>query len=245
MGKRRLRESDLYKPVRDYLVANGYIVQAEVKGCDIAAVKGDDLIIVELKRGLTVGLLTQATARQKITDSVYVAIPAPKQLFGKRWNGMQGLIRQLELGLILVFTDGIEPRVQVAFHPLPYDRKKRSGKRRAIIQEIAGRSGEYNKGGITGEKLITAYRENAIHIACCLEALGPSSPKRLRQLDTGQKTLSILCNNVYGWFERVDKGIYSISARGRLDIKSYPELAEKYRMRITSQIPQRSSDRPA
>lgn len=227
-----MKESALYRPVRDYLAANGYTVRAEVKDCDIAAVKGDDLIVVELKRGLTVGLLAQATERQRITDSVYVAIPAPKQLVGKRWNGMRRLVRQLELGLILVFTGGIEPRVEIAFHPLPYQRQKPRAKRRAVIEEIAGRSAEHNTGGVTGEKLITAYRENAIHIACCLEALGPSSPKRLRELDTGRKTGSILQSNFYGWFERIEKGVYRISTQGTRDIKAYAELADKYRTLI-------------
>ena len=39
-----MHETDLYGPIRDYLVTLGYDVQGEVKGCDIAARKGDDLI---------------------------------------------------------------------------------------------------------------------------------------------------------------------------------------------------------
>jgi hypothetical protein len=150
-------------------------------------------------------------------------------MIGKRWRGIRRLIRQLELGLILVFTGKVGRRVEVAFHPLPYDRKKQGAKRRAVIEEIEGRSAEHNTGGVAGEKIVTVYRENAIHIACCLDELGPSSPKRLREFDTGAKTTSILYNNVYGWFERVDKGTYSISAQGRRELGTYQELAERYR----------------
>ena len=49
-----MRETDLYGPIRDYLVAQGYDVQGEVKGCDIAARKGDDLIVIERNADLTI-----------------------------------------------------------------------------------------------------------------------------------------------------------------------------------------------
>ena len=35
-------------------------MRSEVKDCDIAAVKGDDLLIIELKKTLNVPLLVQA-----------------------------------------------------------------------------------------------------------------------------------------------------------------------------------------
>ena len=55
-----LVETDLYGPIRDYLVANGYAVQAEVKHCDVTARKGDDLIVVEMKLRCSLDLLIQA-----------------------------------------------------------------------------------------------------------------------------------------------------------------------------------------
>ena len=54
------KESDLYAPVRDYLTQLGYDVQGEVKDCDLTAVRGDELIVGELKRGFTIELLYQA-----------------------------------------------------------------------------------------------------------------------------------------------------------------------------------------
>ena len=54
------------------------------------------------------------------------------------------------------------------------------------------------------------------------------SPAELRSLGTGVKTYSILRSNVYGWFERIDTGLYGLSARGRADLAGYPELAAHY-----------------
>ena len=41
----KLRESDLYGPVRDYLTGLGYEVKGEVKDCDIAAVRDGEMIV--------------------------------------------------------------------------------------------------------------------------------------------------------------------------------------------------------
>ena len=224
------RETDLYEPVHDFLVAQGYTVRAEVNNCDITATRGDDLIVIELKRRFDLKLFTQATERQRITDSVYVALPAPGDMGPRgRWPGMKRLLRQLELGLILVFLDSPQPRVEVVFHPLPYQRQKRKRARRAVLAEMAGRGGGRNVGGSSRRKLVTAYREMAIHIACCLEKHGPLAPRRLREMGTGPKTTSILYDNHYCWFERVDRGVYALSARGREELAQYPDLAASFR----------------
>lgn len=225
------RETDLSGPVRDYLEANGYTVRCEVKHCDMAACKGDDLIVIELKRQFNIDLLIQATARRSITDSVYVALPRPRA-WDARWRGIMRLLKRLELGLILVTFSPRSTRVEVVFHPLPSPPRKSRKARRAVLEEIAKRSGDYNRGGSSGQKLVTAYRENAIHIACCLERFGPMAPRGLRALGTGPKTLPILSGNVYGWFERVERGIYALTAQGRKELASYDTVAAEYRVRL-------------
>lgn len=228
-----ISETDLYRPLHDYLVKQRYTVRGEVKNCDIAAVKDGDLIVIEMKRALNIPLLAQAVQRQRITDSVYVAIPRPSNK--RKWNGeskgVRDLLRRLEVGLILVSPNGRRPKVEVVFHPLPFERRRRKSVHRAVLEEIERRSADLNEGGSCRRKIVTAYRENAVHIACCLDALGPSTPKALRALGTGSKTLSILYRNVYGWFERVDKGLYALSAKGRTDLAQYPEFVDRYRVR--------------
>lgn len=229
-----IAETDLYRPIYKYLDKQGYTVRSEVLNCDIAAVKDDDLIIIELKKSLNIILLAQAIERQKITDSVYVAIPRPANK--RKWNiqskTIQTLLKRLELGLILVATTPGRPPVEIIFHPSVYQRRKRGVIKRAILDEISRRSGDFNEGGSCRRKLITAYRENAIHIACVLSEVGPMTPRALRGLGTGEKTLSILSRNVYSWFERVSHGLYALSAKGRAELEHYPDLVKYYKQAL-------------
>ena len=59
-AKAKLLETDLYEPIRDYLVAQGYTVRGEVHDCDVTATKGEELIVVELKLRFNMELLYQA-----------------------------------------------------------------------------------------------------------------------------------------------------------------------------------------
>ena len=231
-----MRETELYGPIRDHLVDLGYDVQGEVKRCDIVARKDDQVIVIELKRTFGTKLLIQAIDRQKITDSVYVALPGPYKRRSKRWRGIERLLRRLELGLIAVTLGPDMAQVEIVFHPLPYQQRKRARRKRAVIQEMSARTGDYNQGGSTRRKVMTAYRENAIHIACCLEVLGPSAPRRLRALGTGPKTTPILSSNFYRWFRRVERGVYELTPTGRAELAALPELAAKYRARAQEAI---------
>ena len=231
--KATLRETDLYGPIRDFLAAQGYLVRAEVQGCDVTATKDDDLIVVELKLRPSIELLIQAAQRQKITDSVYVAVPRPDKMPWKRWRSIQHLLRRLELGLITVAFTSATPFVEIAFHPVPYQRQKRKAARRAVIREMDGRSADFNQGGSSGRKLVTAYRESALRIAVFLDKIGPQSPKALRALGTGEKTLPILYGNVYGWFDRIGHALYDITPEGRTALKTYADLSARFRTELT------------
>ena len=37
------------------------------------------------------------------------------------------------------------------------------------------------------------------------------------------KAAAILQNNVYGWFERIERGIYGLSEAGRLALERWPQ----------------------
>jgi len=223
-------ETDLYRPVADYLADAGYTVRSEVHNCDIAAVKGDDLVIIELKLALNLILVAQAAQRQKIVDSVYIAIPRPSNK--SKWLGRNkavlSLLRRLEIGVILVSLSAGKPAVEVVSHPVPFERHKRRSAHRAILREVERRSGDFNQGGSTRTKLVTAYRENAVFVAVCLNEQGPLAPRQLRALGTGESTYNILHGNYYSWFERVSRGIYALTSRGHAELNQYPELAQRY-----------------
>ncbi len=223
-------ETDLARPLCDWLAGLGYTVRSEVKDCDIAALRGDDLLIVEIKKALNLAVVVQAVQRQRMTDTVYVAVPRPpnKWRWWKESRGVFHLLRRLELGLLLVSPSNGGPPVDVVFPPRPLARRKRAPSRRAVLAEISGRIADFNIAGSSRTKLVTAYRESAIHIACCLAHLGRMAPAALRALGTGSKTQSILQYNPYGWFERVERGVYGLSARGRRELEDYPQLVKHY-----------------
>lgn len=236
--KEKILEEDLCRPVSEFLVKQGYTVRSEVNYCDVTALKENELVVVELKRNLSVNLLSQAVKRQKAADLVYIAVPKPKRMIGNsKWKDICHLIRRLELGLILVSFKGEQAFIEIPIEPMYFDRDKSKAmnkkKRENIIKEINGRHSDLNIGGSTGKKLVTAYRENALYIACCLNRFGPLSPKGLRELGTdNKKTISILVENHYGWFEKVQRGVYYINDEGKKALDQYKELSEYYNNKI-------------
>ncbi|MDR2945968.1 MAG: DUF2161 family putative PD-(D/E)XK-type phosphodiesterase [Candidatus Adiutrix sp.] len=208
-----LKETDLYPPLKAWLEAGGYTVHAEVGGCDVAAQKGGELILIEMKRAVNLDLLLQVTRRQEAEAAVYAAVPAPK-LRSKRWQQLTRLLKRLEAGLLLVHMDSALPRVEVVFHPLPYTQPKPKAAARALLREMNGRSLSLNTGGGNRQKLMTAYRESALAVAAALERTGPTAPKTLRLNGAPKTTQSILTGNHYGWFERLGKALYALTPAG-------------------------------
>ncbi len=226
----KIKESDLYEPVKEYLDSLGYDTKGEVLSCDIAAVKGDELIVVELKRGFTMELIYQALKRQRAADSVYVAVPLPKRGYkDAHYNDMVNLCRRLELGLMLVgFTTGGKPQIDVAVNPSPakpvrHDKKKRM----AILTEHSGRTGSVNTGGVARRKIITVYKEQALCIAKILSEHGELSAKQIKELGGGDKTSSILRMNYYDWFMKTGSGkelTYRITEAGEQALTEFGNL---------------------
>lgn len=234
----KFKEEDLYRPIADYLINLGYQVRGENNYCDLTAMKGKELVIVELKKNLSIDLLLQGTKRQKIGDLVYIAIPKPSRLiYLKRWKDILHLLRRLELGLMLVSFPYGKAFVEIPLNPAYFDREKsiRSNrkKREKLIGEFNGRSIDLNIGGSRGSILVTSYREDSLYIACCINNLGPLSPKKLKELGSNEKkTSSILQKNHYNWFLRKERGIYSLTPEGIENLNKYPKLVSIYKEKI-------------
>jgi len=232
-------EEDLYPPIHDFFVAAGYQVRSEVKFCDVSATKDDQLVVIELKKNLSIDLLLQGVKRQKIADLVYLAVPKPKKLvFTAKWKDICNLMRRLEMGLILVSFHGKKASMEIVVHPEPFDLAKskllNKRKRSKLIEEFKGRQKDSNTGGSRGKKLVTAYREKSIHIACCLEDRGQLSIKMIKKRGSDpKKTAEILRADYYGWFTKVETGVYELSPAGILALETYAELAEIYRSKIS------------
>lgn len=231
MGK--LREADLYPPLKTWLESNGYSVQAEVNSCDVVAQKGDDLIIIEMKQAINLELLLQVIRRQQAHASVYAAVPAPKTQ-DRRWRDLNRLVKRLEAGLLLIHIDSALPRVEVAFHPVEQQPRRRDkSTTRALLKEMAGRSVSMNVGGTMRRKLMTAYRESALAVAVSLEKTGATSPKEMRKVGAPANTGTILRGNHYNWFERLGLALYNLTPEGKtaLEEPDYQELLTVLRQR--------------
>jgi len=231
-------ESDLYAPVKDYFTRLGYEVYGEVKDCDVVAVKKDggqdEIVAVELKTGFNLKLVYQLLERATVTPRVYAAIPRPKNMRGKNVRNMLRLMKAVGAGLIVVAIDSPLKTVEVLLAP-----GERSGapartssrKKAAVIREISGRLTDLNTGGVNNTKINTAYREKCIKLACVLERHGGMSAAYLRgRFGCGKDTNAVLRTNIYGWFTREGKGVYSLSEPGSAALfAEAPELVEFYR----------------
>ena len=204
-------ETALYPPLKVFLEAQGFTVKGEICSCDIVAVRGDEpplLVIVEMKLSFTLELLLQAVDRMAAADEVWLAVTASRR--GRdRDRRVRRLCQLLGLGLLTV--DVPSGLVSVVAEPEPYRPRVNAKKRRRILKEHGARRGDPASGGSTRQPIMTAYRQRALACAAALQA-GPLRPRDLRPLagDAG----AILLRNVYGWFERVEPGVYRLGPTG-------------------------------
>ncbi len=212
-------ERDIYEPVRAYLAERGYQVEGEVRGCDLVARRGEELLVVELKARLSLALIAQAVERQEYADSVYVAVPVDSATaYPPNFGRTRKILRRLGLGALLVRFLSRSARVELIFHPDSYEPRRRRKERIAVIREVDGRVVAGGVGGSStrdGEIKLTAYRQAAIHLAILLREEGSASPSRLRRLGGAEKAATILRDNHYGWFRRLRRGVYALDEQGR------------------------------
>src|ERR1700752_562162 len=89
-----------------------------------------------------------------------------------------------------------------------------------MLTEHKNRIGDPGMGGSTRAPIMTAYRQQAL---ACASALA-GGPQRVRDLrkdipDAGK----ILLHNVYGWFDRAERGVYGLTDSGRAALKRWPQ----------------------
>jgi len=226
-----IKETDLYGPVKEHFTALGYVVKGEVGSADMVAVplsnKGqakdnDEPIIIELKTGFTLSLFHQAINRQSMTDQVYIAVPrktGKAALVAMRRNKM--LCRRLCIGLLTVrLPDG-----QVAVHcePKPFTPRKIKARKTKLLSEFESRHGDPNKGGMTSEGLMTSYRQGALRCAKVLHDEGASKASYVAKMAGFDKARNCMASNHYGWFEKIDRGIYGLTPLGAKALVDHAE----------------------
>ena len=223
------REQDLYAPVKALLEAQGYEVKGEVGAADVVAIRGGEApVVVELKLRFSLSLFHQAITRLALSDTVYIAVPRPTGKVARRTlKDNLALCRRLGLGLITVRADG---RTEVHCDPGPYAPRKSKVKTARLLREFARIQGDPNTGGATRGGLMTGYRQDALTCALHLLEYGPARGADIAKTTGIARATQVMYSNHYGWFERVEKGIYALTDKGRTEhqnwLSSTPDPAQ-------------------
>jgi len=214
-------ETTLYLPVKRFLEKLGFTVKGEIGGCDLVALSGDDppiVVVGELKLSFNLELILQAVDRAAACDEVWLAAKMSARGKGRESDARyRNLCRRLGFGMLGVTNSG---GVEVLVKP-PTSAPRRDPKKRSkLVAEHQRRIGDPVLGGGTRSPIMTAYRQQALACAAALAA-GPGRVRDLRASipDAGK----ILLHNVYGWFDRNERGVYVLTDAGRAALKRWPQ----------------------
>jgi hypothetical protein len=102
----------------------------------------------------------------------------------------------------------------VVLDPLPYRPRKSRTRTARLLEEHRRRVGDPTAGGSVRRPIMTAYRQEALRCASHM-AEGPTTLRAIRAGGDVPRAGRILQSDVYGWFERVERGTYTLTPRGR------------------------------
>ncbi|MFW2541308.1 DUF2161 domain-containing phosphodiesterase [Primorskyibacter sp. 2E107] len=219
------RESELYAPLKRYLEGQGYEVKGEVGAADIVARRGDEEpVIVELKLRITLSLYHQAAARMTLSDLVYIAVPRPGGASARRvMKDNKALCRRIGLGFITVREDGL---VEVHCDPGGAAPRRNGKKRDRLLREFERLRGDPNDGGATRYGIVTGYRQDALACATYLASVGAEKGSIVAKATGVAKATEIMRRNAYGWFEKVETGVYALTETGRKGLADWGHSLE-------------------
>lgn len=213
-------ETTLYQPIKNFLEARGYSVKGEIGGCDIVALSDDEpplVVICELKLSFNLELILQAVDRAAAGDEVWIAARVSAKGKGRESDRrFRDLCRRLGFGMLAVADNGMVDVILAASAVMP---RKNNRKRSRLIGEHRRRKGDPTAGGVTRSPIMTAYRQQALACAAALQN-GQLRPRDLRAV--APDAAKILLSNVYGWFERIDRGIYALTELGVEALRRWP-----------------------
>jgi len=214
-------ETSLYLPVKRFLESLGYAVKGEVRGCDLVAVHGDEtplVVIGEMKLSFTLELVLQGVDRAALCDEVWLAARVSARGQGREADKrFRNLCRRLGFGMLGVADSGEVSVIVSPDAPMPRRDKRR---RSRLVAEYRRRQGDPVAGGGTRRPIMTAYRQQALRCAACL-AEGPRRPRDLKP--AAPDAARILLHNVYGWFMRVERGVYALTEAGHAALIRWPQ----------------------
>ncbi len=209
-----MSETRLYAAVKAFLEAQGFSAKGEIHGCDVVAIRPGEppiLVICEMKLGLNLELVLQAVDRMAVADAVWLAVPRTRR--GRdRDRRVVKLCRLVGLGLITVGPNGV---VEELAAPEPYTPRPNKFRRARLFREHGRRRGDPTPGGSVRRQIMTAYRQNSLACAAALRD-GEASTRVLKTVTP--EAPGLLLRNVYGWFERVSRGVYRLTPAGMVAV---------------------------
>jgi len=216
-------ESDLYPVLKSYLEGQGYAVKGEILNCDVVALRDDGPpIIVELKLAFNMTILLQAIDRIKISSTIYIGVPSGLAILKKRRKQVVKLMRMLGLGLMTIDPTARVGNVNVLCDPGEYKPRQVTKQTQRLLKEFQERVGDPNQGGTSMKRgLMTAYRQKALAISEYLLKHGATKASIIAALLEEPKTRTILYDNVYGWFDRLGNGVYTLSPKGHAEFPDW------------------------
>jgi hypothetical protein len=110
--------------------------------------------------------------------------------------------------------------VEALVEPAPWRPRVNAKRRSRILEEHRRRKGDPAIGGGARKPIMTAYRQQALECAAAL-LRAPARPRDLK--DAIPDAPKILLRDVYGWFVRVERGVYSLSEAGKAAIIFWKE----------------------
>ena len=212
-------ETSLYLPVKKFLEASGYVIKGEIGGCDLVGVRDGEpelVVICELKLTFNLEVILQAVDRATVCDEVWIAGRVSAKGRGRESDKRyRDLCRRLGIGMLGVSDAGDVSIIVSSVSPMPRTNPKR---RTRLLKEHRKREGDPALGGSAKVPIMTAYRQQALAIAEVLAA-APASPRDLKA--AAPDAAKILQSNVYGWFERVERGIYALTVPGHVALATW------------------------
>lgn len=223
-----MKETELFLPLKTYFEAQGYKISAEVLNTDMVLERDGEYYGLELKKKFSIDLVYQLLRRRGVYDGLYAAIGCEK---GKvpRLRDVKMLLSSLGFGLIVVNFMRKGSRVEILLQAnRDSGGRVRKQRRSRVIREISGRYAELNQAGVPGNVYrMGAYRQQCLMVLKILiESEEPLSPKAIRAAGAPERSQILLSQNIYGWFDRISRGLYQASQAGQEAAKAHSSFLD-------------------
>lgn len=166
-GGSKLKESDLFEPLKEFLFRKMGCQQvyAEVNNIDAVGKHGNVYIGVEMKTSLNFKVIEQAISRTSLVDYVFILVPEPKNAHSRF---VLDWIKGLGIGLMYYNANPRTLADTKGVHIVHWGKRQRRSKYFHIEDHINDEIHLVNIGGSKGGETLTEYKLTIEKIKECL-----------------------------------------------------------------------------